>query len=84
MNAYRAAQADAHWFPTVILRYLEHRQRATVETSTALTYEQIGRLAALRDTLKARGVEPPAVHTLLAPQNTALALPRAIAECEGT
>lgn len=68
MTAYRAAQADARMAPTIIVRATERRQRLRVESGESVDHADLGRLAALRDELAARGIRPPELRRPLAPR----------------
>lgn len=65
MSAYRAAQADVRMAPTIIVRARERRQRRRVEAEESVGHADIGRLAALRDELVARGIVPPPLEARL-------------------
>lgn len=68
MCADRAAQADARMAPTMIVRARERRQRLRVESGESVGHADLGKLAALRDELAARGIRPPALRRSLAPR----------------
>jgi hypothetical protein len=69
MTAYRAAQADARMTPTIIVRARERRQRRRVECEESVSHADLGRLAALRDELAARGIRPPELRRPIAPRH---------------